>query len=155
MAELKTTQNDSEVETYLNSVEHPTKRTDSFKLLQLMGKVTGLEPKMWGDSIIGFGEYHYRYATGHEGDAALVGFSPRKQNLTLYLMGCYIRPDDKSYDELFSQLGKHKLGKSCLYINKLADVDMEVLEELVRKSYEDMQAYYPNGFSYFRSLPVI
>jgi hypothetical protein len=144
MAELKTTQNDSDVETYLNSVEHPTKRTDSFKLLQLMGKVTGLEPKMWGDSIVGFGEYHYRYATGHEGDAALVGFSPRKQNLTLYLMGCYIRSDDKSYDELFSQLGKHKLGKSCLYINKLADVDMGVLEELVRKSYEDMQAYYPS-----------
>jgi hypothetical protein len=144
MAELKTTQNDSDVETYLNSVEHPTKRTDSFKLLQLMGKVTGLEPKMWGDSIIGFGEYHYRYATGHEGDAALVGFSPRKQNLTLYLMGCYIQPNDKSYDELFSQLGKHKLGKSCLYINKLADVDMGVLEELVRKSYEDMQAYYPS-----------
>ena len=144
MAELKTTQNDSDVETYLNSVEHPTKRTDSFKLLQLMGKVTGLEPKMWGDSIVGFGEYHYRYVTGHEGDAALVGFSPRKQNLTLYLMGCYIRSDDKSYDELFSQLGKHKLGKSCLYINKLADVDMGVLEELVRKSYEDMQAYYPS-----------
>jgi hypothetical protein len=144
MAELKTTQNDSDVETYLNSVEHPTKRTDSFKLLQLMGKVTGLEPKMWGDSIVGFGEYHYRYVTGHEGDAALVGFSPRKQNLTLYLMGCYILPDDKSYDELFSQLGKHKLGKSCLYINKLADVDMGVLEELVRKSYEDMQAYYPS-----------
>jgi hypothetical protein len=144
MAELKTTQNDSDVETYLNSVEHPTKRTDCFKLLQLMGKVTGLEPKMWGDSIVGFGEYHYRYATGHEGDAALVGFCPRKQNLTLYLMGCYIRPDDKSYDELFSQLGKHKLGKSCLYINKLADVDMGVLEELVRKSYEDMQAYYPS-----------
>lgn len=144
MADLKTTQNDANVESFLNGVDHEGKRTDSFKLLELMGRVTGLEPKMWGDSIVGFGEYHYRYATGHEGDAALVGFSPRKQNLTLYLMGCYIRPEDKSYDELFSKLGKHKLGKSCLYINKLADVDMGVLEELVRKSFEDMKAYYPS-----------
>ncbi|MBW6474653.1 MAG: DUF1801 domain-containing protein [Anaerolineaceae bacterium] len=143
MADLKSTQNDADVEAFLNTVEHVGKRADSFKLLALMHKVTGLEPKMWGDSIVGFGEYHYRYATGHEGDAALVGFSPRKQNLTLYLMGCYIQPDDKSYDELFSKLGKHKLGKSCLYINKLADVDMGVLEELVRKSFKNMQTYYP------------
>jgi hypothetical protein len=145
MADLKTTQNDADVKAFLiNSVDHEGKRADSFKLLELMGKVTGLEPKMWGDSIVGFGEYHYRYATGHEGDAALVGFSPRKQNLTLYLMGCYIHPEDKSYAELFNKLGKHKLGKSCLYINKLADVDMGVLEELVRKSFVDMKAYYPS-----------
>lgn len=141
MAELKTTQNDANVEAFLKSVENEGKRDDSFKLMELMRKVTGLDPKMWGDSIIGFGQYHYRYATGHEGDAALVGFSPRKQNLTLYLMGCYIRPEDKTYDELFSKLGKHKTGKSCLYINKLEDVDMGVLEELVRKSFEDMKSY--------------
>jgi hypothetical protein len=141
MVELKTTQNDADVDAFLNSVELEGKRADSRKIINLMRKVTGLEPKMWGDSIIGFGQYHYRYATGHEGDAAIVGFSPRKQNLTLYLMGCYVRPEDKTYDDLFEKLGKHKTGKSCLYINKLDDVDLDVLEELVRKSYEDMKNY--------------
>ena len=141
MADMKTIKNDASVDDFLNKVEHEGKRADSFKILDLMRKVTGQEPKMWGPSIVGFGEYHYRYATGREGDAALVGFSPRKQNLTLYLMGCYVYPDDKQYDELFSKLGKYKTGKSCLYINKLDDVDMDVLEELVRKSYHDMKNY--------------
>ena len=109
MAEVKTTKNDADIVEFLNSVEHEGKRADSFKIVELMRKVTGLEPKMWGDSIIGFGEYHYRYASGHEGDAPQVGFSPRKQNLTLYLMGCY--------------------------------VDMEVCEELVEKSFEDIKNY--------------
>ena len=141
MAELKTKQNDADVEAFLNSVEHEGKRADSFKLLELMRKVTGLEPKMWGNSIVGFGEYHYRYATGHEGDSTVIGFSPRKQNLTIYLMGSYIHPEDKTYEKLFNKLGKHKSGKSCLYINKLEDVDMAVLEQLVRKSFEDMKNY--------------
>lgn len=141
MVELKTKKNDDNVEDFLNSVESEKKRADSFKIIEMMKQITGEEPKMWGDSIIGFGQYHYRYATGHEGDAAMVGFSPRKQNLTLYLMGCYVRPEDKTYDDLFEKLGKHKTGKSCLYINKLDDVDMDVLEELVRKSYEDMKNY--------------
>jgi len=143
MAELKTLKNDNPVEDFLNQIENQTKREDSFKLLALMQELTGEEPKMWGDSIIGFGEYHYRYASGHEGDAALVGFSPRKQNLTLYLMGCYINPDDTSYDQLFQKLGKHKTGKSCLYINKLSDVDIEILERLITRSYEDMLKWYP------------
>lgn len=143
MAELKTLKNDNPVIDFLNQIENETKREDSFKLLTLMQKITGEEPKMWGDSIVGFGEYHYRYASGHEGDAALVGFSPRKQNLTLYLMGCYINPDDKSYDQLFQQLGKHKTGKSCLYINKLSDVDLNTLEQLITRSYEDMRKRYP------------
>jgi hypothetical protein len=143
MPENKTKMNDSDVVAFLNQVEHEGKREDSFKILELMQQVTGLEPKMWGDSLIGFGQYHYRYATSHEGDAALVGFSPRKQNLTLYLMGCYVNPGDKKYDELFQQLGKHKLGKSCLYINKLSDVDLEVLKQLIKHSYEDMKKYYP------------
>jgi hypothetical protein len=145
MAELKTKMNDAEVEAFLNSVENEDKREDSFKLLELMKKVTGLEPKMWGDSLIGFGQYHYRYATGHEGDAGLVGFSPRKQNLTLYLMGCYINPEDKKYGELFQQLGKYKRGKSCLYINKLKDVDKGVLEQLIKRSFEDMKKMYPSS----------
>jgi hypothetical protein len=143
MPENKTKMNDSDVEAFLNQVEHEGKREDCFKLLEMIQQVTGLEPKMWGDSLIGFGQYHYRYATGHEGDAALVGFSPRKQNLTLYLMGCYVNPGDNKYDELFQQLGKHKLGKSCLYINKLSDVDLEVLKQLIKHSYEDMKKYYP------------
>lgn len=143
MAEMKTVKNDNSVENFLNNVDHENKREDSFKILQMMQEVTGEEPKMWGDSIIGFGEYHYRYASGREGDAPLVGFSPRKQNLTLYLMGCYINPDDKQYDQLFQQLGKHKTGKSCLYVNKLSDVDISVLEQLITRSFEDMQKHYP------------
>jgi len=143
MAEMKTVKNDNSVENFLNNVDHENKREDSFKILQMMQEVTGEEPKMWGDSIIGFGEYHYRYASGREGNAPLVGFSPRKQNLTLYLMGCYINPDDKQYDQLFQQLGKHKTGKSCLYVNKLSDVDISVLEQLITRSFEDMQKHYP------------
>lgn len=145
VAELKTQKNDADVEDFLNQVEHEGKREDSFKLLELMQQVTGLEPKMWGDSIIGFGQYHYRYATGHEGDAGLVGFSPRKQNLTLYLMGCYVNPGDKKYDKLFQRLGKHKLGKSCLYINKLSDVDLDVLKDLIKESFEDLKKFYPSS----------
>lgn len=143
MAENKTQKNDTPVEDFLNQVENETKRVDSFKLLTIMKEITGEEPKMWGDSIIGFGEYHYRYATGHEGDLALVGFSPRKQNLSLYLMGCYVSPDDETYDELFAKLGKHKTGKSCLYINKLSDINLDVLRELIQRSYNDMKSQYP------------
>lgn len=140
---MKTVKNDNSVENFLNKVDDENKREDSIKILQIMQEVTGEEPKMWGDSIIGFGEYHYRYASGREGNAPLVGFSPRKQNLTLYLMGCYINPDDKQYEELFQQLGKHKTGKSCLYVNKLSDVDISVLEQLITRSFEDMQKRYP------------
>lgn len=143
MAEMKTVKNDNSVENFLNKVDDENKREDSIKIQQIMQEVTGEEPKMWGDSIIGFGEYHYRYASGREGNAPLVGFSPRKQNLTLYLMGCYINPDDKQYDQLFQQLGKHKTGKSCLYVNKLSDVDISVLEQLITRSFEDMQKRYP------------
>jgi hypothetical protein len=103
-----------------------------------MRKVTAEEAAMWGKSIIGFGEYTYRYASGREGEWMLVGFSPRKQNLTLYIMSGF---DD--YDELLSKLGKYKTGKSCLYINKLEDVDMGVLEELVSKSVEHMKRTNP------------
>ena len=145
MVENKTVKNNNSVEDFLNTVENEQKRADSFRILDMMQEITGEEPKMWGPSIIGFGEYHYRYASGHEGDAALVGFSPRKQNLTLYLMGCYVNPEDKTYDELFSRLGKHKTGKSCLYINKLSDVDLDVLLDLIRRSYKDMKNLYPSS----------
>ena len=129
MSELKTQKNDASVEEFLNSVENERRREDGFKILELMTEVTGEEAAMWGSSIVGFGEYSYKYASGREGEWMLVGFSPRKQNLTLYIMSGF-----DEYDDLLSKLGKHRTGKSCLYINKLEDVDMKTLEKLVRKS---------------------
>ena len=129
MAELKTKKTDDSVEAFLNSLEHDKRREDAFKVLELMKEVTGEEPKMWGGSIVGFGDYHYKYESGREGDWFLTGFSPRKQNLSLYIMAGF----DK-YDDLLSKLGKYKTGKSCLYINKLEDVDLPTLKQLVKKS---------------------
>jgi hypothetical protein len=133
MSELKTQKNDASVESFLNSVENEKRRDDSFVVLDLMKEVTGEEASMWGTSIVGFGSYHYKYASGRKGDWMKVGFSPRKQNLTLYIMDGF-----KDYDELLSKLGKHKTGKSCLYINKLEDVDQHVLKELVKQSVESV-----------------
>ncbi len=134
MAELKTKRNKGDVEAYLNSVENEVKRRDSFTVMELMKEVTGEEPEMWGDSIVGYGTYHYKYASGREGDWMLTGFAPRKQNLTLYIM-----PGFEHYEKLLGNLGKHKIGKSCLYINKLEDIDQDVLRELVRRSVEHMK----------------
>jgi hypothetical protein len=131
MAELKTQPHDGSVGAFLESVESQRRREDAFTVLDLMKRVTGEEPVMWGPSIIGFGSYHYKYESGREGDWFVAGFSPRKQSLTLYIMGGFSK-----HGELMSRLGKHKTGKGCLYINKLDDVDMEVLEELVRSSVE-------------------
>jgi hypothetical protein len=129
MAELKTQKNDASVEAFLNSVEDEKKRKDSFAIMELMKEVTGEEPTMWGTSIIGFGSYHFKYASGREGGWMVTGFSPRKQNLTLYIMSGI-----DHYDELMSNLGKYKTGKSCLYIKKIEDVDLDVLRELVKQS---------------------
>lgn len=129
MSDLKTRPTDHSVEAFLNSVEDDRKREDAFALLQLMKEVTGEEPTMWGDSIVGFGSYHYTYASGREGDWFLTGFSPRKRNLTLYIMAGF-----DEYDDLLERLGKHKTGKSCLYLNRLEDVDLQVLRQLVRRS---------------------
>ena len=129
MAELKTKQNDASVEAFLNSVVDEQKRQDSFTILELMQEVTGAEPKMWGTSIIGFGSYHYKYASGRDGDWFVTGFAPRKQNLTLYIMSGFAK-----YDELLAKLGKHKTGKACLYIKKLEDIDLDVLRELIKQS---------------------
>jgi len=138
MAELKTKQNDQNVEAFLNSVEDERKRQDSFIILELMKEATGEQPKMWGDSIIGFGKFHYHYASGHQGDSPLTGFSPRKQNLTLYIVSGF-----GEYNELMARLGKYKTGKACLYINKLADIDLPTLKELVRRSAEHMRNTNP------------
>ncbi len=113
MYELKTKLNDSSVEDFLNSIKEEKKRSDSLLILDLMREETGEEPKMWGQSIIGFGSYHYKYKSGQEGDWMLAGFSPRKQNLTIYIM-----PGFERYGDLMEKLGKYKTGKSCLYINK-------------------------------------
>jgi hypothetical protein len=129
MAELKTQPSDASVEEFLNGIADEQKRADCFTLLGLMRKATGAEPKMWGDSIVGFGTYRYKYASGREGDWMQIGFSPRKQNLTLYIMSGFSR-----YDDLMKSLGKHSTGKSCLYIKRLEDVDMPTLETLVRES---------------------
>ena len=129
MAELKTKERKASVEKFLNGVKEKQKREDSFKILKIMKQITKAEPKMWGPSIIGFGKYRYKYASGREGDWFLTGFSPRKQSLTLYLMS-----DLNKYKELFSKLGKHKTSKGCIYINKLEDVDVKVLKELISSS---------------------
>ena len=129
MAQLKTQKNEAGVEEFLNGVTEEKKREDSFAILELMQDVTGEEPKMWGPSIIGFGDYHYKYASGREGEWFLAGFSPRKKNLTLYIMAGF-----DNYDSLLEDLGKYKTGKSCLYINELEDVDIPTLRELVRQS---------------------
>ena len=126
MAEQKTKLNNASVETFLNSVADENRRNDSFTLLKLMQKTTGMEPKMWGTGIVGFGNYHYKYDSGHEGDAALVSFAPRKQNLVLYLMGGF-----QGQEALLKKLGKHKTGKGCLYINTTKDIDTASLAQLI------------------------
>ena len=129
MSDLKTKKNEASVEGFLKSVENKKRREDSSVVLNLMKEVTGEEAVMWGPSIVGFGDYHYKYASGREGNWMKVGFSPRKKNMTLYIMDGF-----GSYNSLLQNLGKYSTGKSCLYINKLEDVDQQVLKELVRQS---------------------
>ncbi len=129
--ELKTKITDASVTEFLDNVEPEQKRLDAYEILDLMKEVTGEPPKMWGPSIIGFGTYHYKYASGQEGDFMATGFSPRKAKHSLYIMGGV-----ENYPELLSKLGKYKNGKSCLYVNKLADIDKEVLKDLVKASYD-------------------
>lgn len=138
MAAIKTTVNDNSVEDFINSAASGEKRDDSFVLLKMFTKITCEPAKMWGTSIIGFGQYHYKSErSSQEGDWPLTGFSPRKQSLTLYVM-----PGFGDYSDLLVKLGKHKTSVSCLYINKLSDVDMSVLETLIKRSYVDMKKKY-------------
>lgn len=130
-AENKTKPTRVSATVFVNAVENATRRRDAKTVLAMMKKITGEKPKMWGPTIIGFGEYHYKYASGREGDFLLVGFSPRKANLVLYVLGS-IAEDDP----LRKKLGKYKTGRACLYINKLEDIDVKVLEKIVEKSYK-------------------
>jgi hypothetical protein len=129
MAELKTKENDASVEEFLNKVSDESVRADCLKIVDLMSKATKSEPKMWGDSIVGFGKRTVKYSTGRELEWLIVGFSPRKQNLTLYL-----NTGEGWNQDLLSKLGKHKTGLGCLYIKKLSDVDGKVLEKLIKVS---------------------
>ncbi len=135
-AEVKTQVNDASVEEFLNSVADEKRRADGFEILNLMQQVTKEKPKMWGASIVGFGSYHYKGSSGREGEWFLTGFSPRKQNLTVYISGGF-----DLYQDLLKKLGKHKTSMGCLYINKLDDVDRKVLEELIAKSSSAMKTH--------------
>ena len=137
MTQRKTVQTDGSVDAFLATVENPRRRADARRVLDLMREVTGEPPKMWGSSIVGFGSYRYRYASGRDGSSLVVGFAPRKQNLVLYIM-----PGFSSHAALLSRLGKFRTGKSCLYVNRLDDVDLSVLEELVRESVAEMRRRY-------------
>jgi hypothetical protein len=131
MAEMKTKVSEAGVEEFLNTVENEQKRKDCLELIKIMKQVTKKEPKMWGPAIIGFGSYHYKYESGREGDMPQIAFSPRKQNITLY-----IGIGDSSDNPLLEKLGKYTTSKVCLYIKKLADVDRNVLQELIADSFE-------------------
>ena len=129
MAETKTRPTQVSVDAFLDGVANPVRRADGKALRELMERVTGEPATMWGPSIVGFGSYHYRYDSGHEGDAPGAGYSPRSANLVLYVGGF------PEYEALLAKLGKHKRSKACLYLNKLADVDVSVLEEIVGRTY--------------------
>ena len=133
-AELKTKLNDASVEDFLNTIEDEQKRRDCFEIMKIMKQAAKAEPKMWGSSIVGFGSYHYKGASGREGDWMLTGFSPRKQNITLYIMGGF-----DGHQDLMKKLGRHTTGKACLYIKRLEDVDAKTLKELVGASVKMMK----------------
>ena len=136
--ELKTKATPVGVDEFIDTVADESKRADAHKIAAMMERVSGCEPKMWGPSIIGFGQYHYKYASGHEGDMARIGFSPRKGNIVLYIVDGF-----SGYTDLLAKLGKHKTGKSCLYIKRLADIDEAVLEQLCVGSIKWMDEKYP------------
>ena len=134
MSENKTRPTNQNVVDFLNNVDHKTRREDSFALLEMMKEITGEDAVMWGTSIVGFGSHHYKYESGREGDMPNIGFSPRKQSMTLYIM-----PGFDDYEGMLAELGKHKIGRSCLYVNKLADVDDNVLRRLIKRAYTHMK----------------
>ena len=138
MTQNKTVQTHVSVDEFIALIAHPTRRQDAAVLVDLFSKFTGFAPKMWGDSIVGFGQYHYRYATGREGDFLATGFSPRKSNLSIYIM-----PGYGDFSDILQNLGKHKLGKSCLYVNKLADINLDVLTQLITAGLERLDQMWP------------
>jgi hypothetical protein len=138
MYEAKTKINDNSVIEFIDKVENPKKREDAYRLLDIFSEATGLEAKMWGDSMIGFGSYHYKYASGHEGVAFLTGFSPRKAKISLYLDLW-----DPQSEVLLNEFGKHTRGKACVYVNKLSDIDTDVLKKIISLSLKLARERYP------------
>ncbi|MEM8492925.1 MAG: DUF1801 domain-containing protein [Pseudomonadota bacterium] len=137
MSSNKTAATETDPADFIARVEHPVRKADAESLDALFRRITGWEPKMWGPSMVGYGSYHYRYESGREGDFLATGFSPRKSNLSIYIM-----PGYADFQSLLEKLGKHKHGKSCLYINKLADADLGVLEKLIRAGLKDLKGKY-------------
>ena len=137
-ADNKTKATEVDVQSFLEGVEHPVRRADALVLDAMFRRITGWAPKMWGPTIVGYGSYHYTYDSGREGDMCATGFSPRKANLSLYIM-----PGYQDFGDLLSRLGKHKTGAACLYINKLADIDLDVLEQIVRAGLTELDARWP------------
>lgn len=138
MSDATTRPSDADVAAFLGAVDHPVRRADALRLDALFRAVTGWAPRLWGPSIVGYGRYHYRYDSGHEGDMCATGFSPRKANLVVYIL-----PGYADFGPILADLGKHRLGKSCLYLNKLADIDEAVLRRLIRAGLDDLGRKYP------------
>lgn len=138
MSENKTAPTDASVSGFVAAVENRTRRADAETLLAMMGRISGKDPVMWGDTLIGFGQYHFKYDSGREGDMFRIGFSPRKANLAIYIM-----PGFDGYQDILARLGKHKTGACCLYITRLANVDPEALEEIVTAAHRDIMTKYP------------
>ncbi|MCB1349955.1 MAG: DUF1801 domain-containing protein [Maritimibacter sp.] len=138
MSDNKTQATGSRVADFLAAVDHPTRRADAHRLDAIFREVTGWKPRMWGPSIVGYGSYHYVYDSGREGDMCATGFSPRKANIVVYIM-----PGYANFEDELARLGKYKLGKSCLYINKLSDIDEDVLKDLIHAGLDDLGTRYP------------
>ena len=138
MSKNKTLPTQIDPATFIAGVAHPVRRADAVVLDGLFRRVTGFQPRMWGPTIIGYGQYHYRYDSGREGDFLATGFSPRKANLSIYIL-----PGYADFGAILSRLGKHRIGKSCLYVNKLSDIDLNVLEELIRAGLQDLGKHWP------------
>ncbi|MFB9110514.1 DUF1801 domain-containing protein [Flavobacterium gyeonganense] len=140
MGKNKTTETERSVIDFINTAPDEAKRKDALELLKIMQEVTGFEPKMWGSGIIGFGNYHYKYESGHEGEAPLTGFSPRKDAVSLYLSSSF-----ENKEELLSKFGKHKAGKGCIYIKKLTDINAEILKQMISLSVDYLKKSYPSN----------
>ena len=142
MAEQKTRPHTGDVGAFLAQIEDDQKRADAHALVELMSAATGEPPVLWG-TIVGFGQYHYKYPTGHEGYSCLAGFSPRKAEFSIYLMGTYFPEENERREALLARLGKHRMGKACLYVKKLKDIDLDVLRELTEISVKRLRDTYP------------
>jgi len=138
MSQNKTRPTDADVRAFLDAVPHPVRRADALRLDALFRRVTGFAPVMWGPTMVGYGQYHYRYPTGREGDFLATGFAPRASSLSVYIL-----PGYAEFGPILDRLGKHRTGRSCLYVNKLADIDLDVLAELIRAGLDDLGRHWP------------